>query len=629
MTTSIRSYGLQAIALCLGLFHIYTGLFGSFDASIQRGVHLALAVAFFAVHSTRDDALWFNRFNLLFGIAVIATIGWRMSEHIYLSSERFEFVSPLTSLEIILGSIFVVSVLELCRRAIGWVLPALVLVLFVYCFIPGLPGLLRHSGYSLGLLLDVQYLTYAGAFGIPLSVSASYIGLFIIFGAFMERSGLGALIIDLANHAVGHYRGGPAKVAVVASAFTGTISGSAPANVMTTGALTIPLMKKTGYPAHWAGAIEAAASTGGILMPPIMGAIAFLMAQYTGIPYLTIATIALVPALFYFLGIFLAVHWAAIRHNVIPVPRAPGSSAWAILKARGHLILPVVILIALLVEGFSPQYAVSYAILAVIVLSWLKPTTAMRFRDIRDALVNAAAAIAFVALTTAVAGMVVGVFEMTGLSLSFAQEANSYVVGLFSGLVLTMIVSIVLGMGVPPSVSYIVQIAVTIPIVIGFLKTSGVDPATAMLIAHFFVMYYASLAVLTPPDALASIAAAGLAKAPVMKTALYATRVAFVAFIVPFLFAYKPTLLLQGLPLDIALDIGFAAVAVVAGSIALEGYRIPWFRSIDRLIGVLVAVGCAYPDHTINIFATILGMVWGARIFTRYQRHRVAIEAVM
>lgn len=625
MTGPLRSIGLQVIALCLGLFHLYSGLFGSFDASIQRGVHLALAVAFFVLNSLREDAPFWNRSALALGAAVIGTIAWRMSAHMYLSSERFEFVSPLTPLELVLGVVFVLAVLELCRRAIGWVLPALVVLLFVYCFVPGLPGLLKHSGYSLGLLLDVQYLTYAGAFGIPLSVSAGYIALFIIFGAFMERSGLGALIIDLANHAVGHFRGGPAKVAVLASAFTGTISGSAPANVMTTGALTIPLMKKTGYPAHWAGAIEAAASTGGILMPPIMGAIAFLMAQYTGIPYLTIATIALVPALFYFLGIFLAVHWAAIRHNVMPVPRAEGSSAWAILKARGHLILPVVILVALLIDGFSPQYAVSYAILAVMILSWLKPSTAMRFQDIRDALVNAAGAVAFVALTTAVAGMVVGVFEMTGLSLSFAQEANTYVVGLLSGLLLTMVVSVVLGMGVPPSVSYIVQIAVTIPIVIGFLKASGVDPATAMLIAHFFVMYYASLAVLTPPDALASIAAAGLAKAPVMKTAVYATRVAFVAFIVPFLFAYKPTLLLQGAPLEIALDIGFAAVAVVAGSIALEGYRIAWFRSIDRVVGTLVAIGCAYPDHTINIIATLLGVGWGLRIMRRYRRVMAAV----
>lgn len=614
-----RSGVLQGIALCLGLFHLVTGMFGSYDASIQRGVHLGLAVAFFAVQQLDSGSKAAKGTVLGLGLIVIAAILWRISVSDYLTGERFEFVSPLTPIEILIGSAFVLSVLELCRRAIGWVLPALVLLLIVYAFVPGLPGILRHSGYSLGLLLDIQFLTYAGAFGIPLSVSASYIALFIIFGAFMERSGLGALIIDLANHAVGHYRGGPAKVAVVASAFTGTISGSAPANVMTTGALTIPLMKKTGYPAHWAGAIEAAASTGGILMPPIMGAIAFLMSQYTGIPYLTIATIALVPALFYFLGIFLAVHWAALRHGIEPIPRPVSSSAVAILKARGHLILPVIVLIALLVRGFSPQYAVSYAIIAVIVLSWLKPSTAMRFGDVMDALVNAASAIAFVALTTAVAGMVVGIFEMTGLSLSFAQQANTYVVGLFSGLVLTMIVSVVLGMGVPPSVSYIVQIAVTIPIVIGFLKTSGIDPATAMLIAHFFVMYYASLAVLTPPDALASIAAAGLAQAPVMKTAIYATRVAFVAFIVPFLFAYKPTLLLQGASPDIAVDIFCAIIAVVAGSIALEGYRIAWFRSIDRVLGVCIAIGCAFPDHLINAVAVAVAIGWGTVIYRRYQ----------
>ncbi len=609
-----------ALAISLGIFHIYTGLFGTFDASIQRGIHLLLGAAFFCIESLRSTNKETSKLGLiLVTCLVIATIAWKIFHKDYLAAERFEFVSPLTTTELILGCLFVIGILELCRRAIGIALPVIVGVLFLYCFVPDLPGVLKHQGYSLGLLADVQFLTFAGAFGIPLSVSASYIALFIIFGAFMEQSGLGRLIIDLANYAVGHYRGGPAKVSVVASAFTGTISGSAPANVMTTGTLTIPLMIKTGYPRHWAGAIEAAASTGGILMPPIMGAIAFLMAQYTGIPYLTIAAVAIVPALLYFLGIFLAVHWTAVRHNIGGVSDRTDSIKRMII-GRGHLILPIFVLIGFLVEGFSPQYAVSYATIAVIVLSWLRPNTGMGLKDIANALYSAAKGISFVAITTAVAGMVIGVFEMTGLSLSVAQEISSLAIGLFSGLLLTMMISIILGLGVPPSVSYIVQIAVTIPVVIGFLKADGLPPEVALIVAHFFVMYYASLAVLTPPDALASIAAAGIAKSPVMKTAMYATRVAFVAFIVPFLFAYKPTLLLQG-PINLILiDVGLAIIAVIFGSIALEAYRISWVSHSLRALSALVAIGCAWPDHLINAAAFGLALIIGLLIWRGSQK---------
>jgi len=598
------------LALALGLFHLWIGAFGGFDASIQRGVHLGLAVLIFAL-SIEDKTKKFQfRLSIIASVLIGLSIVWKILNLEYLSAGRFEFVSPLTPTEAVLGTIVCVSILWLCFRAVGWVLPALVIVFSAYCFIPDLPGILNHRGYTYDLFLDVQFLTFAGIFGIPLSVSASYIALFILFGAFMERSGLGGLIIELANRAVGHYRGGPAKVAVISSAFTGTISGSAPANVMTTGSLTIPLMKKTGYPSHWAGAIEAAASTGGILMPPIMGSIAFLMAQFTGIPYITIAGLALIPALLYFFGVFLAVHWAALRHGIQPVEVDSSDTYWEILRSRGHLGLPLVVLIVLLINGYSPQYAVSYSIVSVLFFSWFRPSQAMRFADIADAFLTAGKGIAFVAVTTAVAGMIVGVFELTGLAVTLAQTADQFVVGLFTSLLLTMIVSLILGMGVPPSVSYIVQVAVTIPMLIGLLKMHGLHPETAIICAHFFVMYYASLAVLTPPDALASIAAAGIAKSPVMKTAVYATRVAFVAFIVPFLFVLRPGLLLQADLDRILIDFSVAIIAVFCTSVILEGYRILTIKFWDKLCAAAVLLLILLPLDSINFMGMIIGLVY-------------------
>lgn len=606
-----------ALALALGLFHLWIGAFGGFDASIQRGVHLALAILIFSVSiENKSNKLMFYS-SLAASLAIFISITWKIYNADYLAAERFEFVSPLTPLEVALGTVVCVSILWLCFRAVGWVLPALVILFSVYCFVPDLPGILNHGGYTYDLFLDVQFLTFAGIFGIPLSVSASYIALFILFGAFMERSGLGGLIIDLANRAVGHYRGGPAKVAVIASAFTGTISGSAPANVMTTGSLTIPLMKKTGYPAHWAAAIEAAASTGGILMPPIMGSIAFLMAQFTGIPYITIAGLALIPASLYFFGVFLAVHWAALRHGIESKERDQADSYWSILREKGHLALPLVVLISLLIDGFSPQYAVSYSILSVFVFSWLRPSSAMKLSDVADAFVLAGKGIAFVALTTAVAGMIVGIFELTGLAVTLAQTADQYVIGLFTSLLLTMIVSIILGMGVPPSVSYIVQVAVTIPMLISFLKISGIPSDTAIICAHFFVMYYASLAVLTPPDALASIAAAGIAQSPVMKTAMYATRVAFVAFVVPFLFVLRPGLLMQADTSRILIDLAVAVVAVFCTSVIIEGYRIFSISLLDKTVSAVVLALVLVPLDTINALAVGLGifyLIWRKKI---------------
>jgi TRAP transporter 4TM/12TM fusion protein len=506
-----------------------------------------------------------------------------------------------------MGLAAVIAILELCRRETGWPLAGIVVVVLAFPFVSGLPWIFRHSGYTLGQSVDAQFLTLAGIFGLPLSASAEYIILFIIFGAFLERSGLGKLIMDVTVGLVGRMRGGPAKVAVLASAMHGTISGSAPANVLTVGVLTIPLMKRLGYPAYMAGAIEAAASTGGIIMPPVMGSVAFIMAQFIGVPYGTIALYAIIPAFLYFFGIFLTVHWSALRHNIGGLPEEELPPWRRTFKENWHTLLPLGVLIYMMVEGYSAQYSVTLAIFACVLSSWFRKHTRMGLRQILEALENGAKGALMVAIATAAAGMIVGVFELTGVSLKFTQVATTIVSSLFVGLLVTMVVTIILGMGVPPSASYIVQVAVTIPMLQVFLKNGGMPAGTAVIVTHFFVMYYSALAVLTPPDALASVAAAGVAKSPCLKTGLHATRVAFVAFVVPFMFVYNPALLTLGTIPEIIEALVLAMLGIAITSIAFEGYLMRRLTVLERLLAFASGAAFIFPGWQSDLLAFGLG----------------------
>ncbi len=619
MQKTPKSRLVSVIAVAMSLFHVYTGVFGVFEVAVQTGVHLIFAMALILlVRPTpavgflppKAGAVAALVFDCAIAIMALAPMIWRFVNIDYLTSGRFEFVTPVTPVEAALGLMFIVAILELCRRETGWPLAAIIVCALAYPFLPGLPWIFRHSGYSLGQTVDAQFLTLAGVFGLPLSASAEYIILFIIFGAFLERSGLGKLIMDVTIGLVGRMRGGPAKVAVLASALHGTISGSAPANVLTVGVLTIPLMKRLGYPAYMAGAIEAAASTGGIIMPPVMGSVAFIMAQFIGVPYGTIALYAIIPAFLYFFGIFLTVHWSALRHGIGGLPEEELPDWRATLRANWHTSLPLGVLIYMMVGGYSAQYSVTGAIGACVLSSWLRKHTRMGWREIFEALENGAKGALMVAIATAAAGMIVGVFELTGISLKFTQVATLIVSSLFIGLVVTMLVTIILGMGVPPSASYIVQVAVTIPMLQVFLKNDGMQAGTAVIVTHFFVMYYSALAVLTPPDALASVAAAGVAKSPFLKTGLHATRVAFVAFVVPFMFVYNPALLTLGTWPDILQALVIAMLGIAIISISFEGYLVRPLTLIERLIAFASGAALIFPGVSSDLLGFALGAVF-------------------
>ena len=610
---------ISVIAIAMSLFHLYTGVFGVYEVAIQSGVHLSFALLLIVLlrptqapsFLSPPAARWFSiAGDVVVGLAALVPMAYRFVNLDYLTSGRFEFVTPVTPIEATMGLLLVVAILELCRRETGWPLVAIVAVILAYPFVPGLPWIFAHAGYTLGQSVDAQYLTLAGIFGIPLSASAEYIILFIIFGAFLERSGLGKLIMDVTVGLVGRYRGGPAKVAVVASAMHGTISGSAPANVLTVGVLTIPMMKRLGYPAYMAGAIEAAASTGGVLMPPVMGSVAFIMAQFIGVPYGMIALYALIPAFLYFFGIFLTVHWSAKRFGIGGLPDEDLPDWRATLRTHWHTLLPLVILVYMLSSSYSAQYSVTMAIAATVVSSWLRAETRMGVPEILRALENGAKGALMVAVATAAAGMIVGVFELTGVALKFTQVATLVVSTLFVGLLVTMVVTIILGMGVPPSASYIVQVAVTIPMLQLFLKHDGMAPDTAMIVTHFFVMYYAALAVLTPPDALASVAAAGVAKSPFLKTGIHATRVAFVAFIVPFMFVYRPALLTLGSWSEIASALVVAMCGIAIVSIALEGFFLRPLGAVQRIIAFTAGAALIFPNWESDVLGFALAGVF-------------------
>src|SRR5680860_725977 len=346
--------------------------------------------------------------------------------------------------------------------------------------------------------------------------------------------------------------------------------------------------------------VEAAASTGGVIMPPVMGSIAFIMSQYTGVPYARIVLYAIVPALLCFFGIFLAVHWSALRHDVAGISPAELPSWRRAIVERGHLFLPLVLLVVLIARGYTPQFAVFYSTIAVIVLANLRRGTRMGVRDILQALENGAKSALMIVLATAAAGMVVGVLELTGVSVRFAQEATSLVDNLLVMLIVTAIVSIALGLGLPPSASYIVQVAVTIPALIAFLTLGGMDPQTALIVTHFFVMYYAALAVLTPPDALAAVAAAGIAGSDFMRTAVTGTRIAFAAFIVPFMAVYRPGLLLLGPVSGMVTAVLVAAAAVFVLSMALEGHFLRPLSPAPRLLMFGAGAALVAPIFALN-----------------------------
>nr|WP_227691749.1 TRAP transporter permease [Psychrobacter immobilis] len=608
-------YFIAAICIFYSLFHLYI-TFNPMPALLQRSVHVGIGFALIFLifpaskKSSRQRVAWYDWLWFVFSLSGMA----------YLIYEYQDIVTSrggmANQMDVIFSLITVVCVLEGSRRITGWILPILAGIFLAYPFVSHLdfmPDRLLTRPYDMGDIFGQLFLKTEGLYSVAIGASVTFIFLFILFGAFLARSGMGQLFNDLALAIAGHKKGGPAKVAVISSGFMGSINGSALSNVVSTGAFTIPLMKKVGYHKDFAGAVEASASVGGQILPPIMGASAFIMAETTGLPYSTIALAALLPAILYYLGVIAQVHFRAGRRDLKGIAKENLPAVKEVLKARGHMLLPIVFLVFLLIKNVPVGYAAAYTIGFTVVVSMLRKETRMGFSDILGALEDGARQSLAVMAACAVVGIIIGVVSLT----SFGTVMTSSIVTLGAGslfftLILTMLASMVLGMGLPSIPAYIITATMAAPALAGF--------DIPILSAHMFVFYFGIFANITPPVCLAAFAGAGISGGDPMKTGFLSLKLALAGFIVPFMFIYNPTMLMidpTGLAVtakDFPLPPIIAIITVVVTSItgvialssALEGYFKGTMNSVTRIILAIGALLLIYPEITTGLLGGVI-----------------------
>ena len=602
------------IAMAMALYHMWAIAFGAPEAVMFRGMHLLFAlVLLFLIYrrSTKLDRESPELLDYVLLVLGVAPILYLFVNYEYIVTRTF-YIDDLTPADMIMGTILVLVVLEATRRVIGLALPITALVFLFYgLFIARLQPM---------QLLDQLYMTTEGIFGIPLSVSAAYVLIFVLFGSFMERTGTGQLFMDFAMSLTGHTAGGPGKVSCVSSALFGTISGSAVANVMVDGPITIPLMKRSGFPPHFAAGVEAVASTGGQIMPPIMGAAAFVMAEFLGVSYAQVVIWAIIPAGLYYVACFAAVHFEAKRRGLVGVPRADLPRLAQVMRERGHLFIPVLVILVVMYSGYSAPLSALAGTLACFPVAALRKSTRgyVTFGNIVEACVDGAKNALPVALACAAAGIVIGVVTLSGLGIVFTQ----YVVNLsqdylLRALVFTMLAGIVLGMGMPTTPAYIIMAALLIPAIIKF----GVVPPAA----HMFAFYFAILSAITPPVALAVYAAAGIARSELWVTGLAAVRIAATSFIVPFMFVYEPALLMIGPWPAILWSSATASIGVVLFAAGLHGYLLAP-ASLWQCAALIVAGLCLIEPglFTDLIGAALAAIVIASQVLARRSARQVA-----
>ena len=608
-------YIIAAICILYSLFHLYI-TFNPMPSLLQRSVHVGVGFALIFLifpaskKSSRKRVAWYDWIWFLLSLSGMT----------YLIYEYQDIVTSrggmANSVDVIFSIITVICVLEGSRRITGWILPILASIFLLYPFVSHLdfmPDRLLTRPYDMGDIFGQLFLKTEGLYSVAIGASVTFIFLFILFGAFLARSGMGQLFNDLALALAGDKKGGPAKVAVISSGFMGSINGSALSNVVSTGAFTIPLMKKVGYHKDFAGAVEASASVGGQILPPIMGASAFIMAETTGLPYSTIALAALLPAILYYLGVIAQVHFRAGRRDLKGMAKESLPQVKEVLKARGHMLLPIVFLIYLLIQNVPVGYAAAYTIGFTVVISMLRKETRMGFKDILGALEDGARQSLAVMAACAVVGIIIGVVSLT----SFGTVMTSSIVTLGAGsllltLILTMLASMVLGMGLPSIPAYIITATMAAPALAGF--------DIPILSAHMFVFYFGVFANITPPVCLAAFAGAGISGGDPMKTGFLSLKLALAGFIVPFMFIYNPAMLMidptglavtaKEFPLPPVIDIIIAVVTSVVGviglSAALEGYFKGDMNVVTRLILALGALLLIYPGLITGLIGGVI-----------------------
>ena len=603
-------FAVMVIAIAMGLYHMWVIAFGTPEAILFRGTHLlfALVLVFLLyrmkaapdVQPVSDeqrlaDARLPTSLDYLLLVLGAAPIMYLFVNYEYVVT-RIYYIDDMTVTDQVMAVLMTLIVLEATRRVIGWALPITAMVFLLY-------GLLIARLEPMRLL-DQLYMTTEGIFGVPLSVSAAYVLIFVLFGSFMERTGTGQLFMDFAMSLTGHTAGGPGKVSVVSSSLFGTISGSAVANVMVDGPISIPLMKRSGFPPHFAAGVEATASTGGQIMPPIMGAAAFVMAEFLSVSYLQVTIWAVIPAILYYVACFAAVHFEAKRRGLVGLPRSELPRLGQVMRQRGHLFIPVLAILTVMYSGYSAPLAALAGTLACFPVAALRRSTRgyVNLPNIVDAFADGAKNALGVATACACAGIVIGVVTLSGLGIVFTQ----FVVGLAQdtlllALILTMIAGIVLGMGMPTTPAYIVMTALLVPAII---KLGVIPPA-----AHMFAFYFAVLSAITPPVALAVYAAAGLAKSDLWASGWAAVKIGAAGFIVPFMVVYEPALMMIGTWPAILGAFVTASTGILLFAAGLHGYFITRTNLWQRMMLIIAGLMLIDPGLITDILGAVLAAI--------------------
>lgn len=598
--------------LAFSIFQLYASITQSIPRQILLSIHLGFALSlifllFPAKRKTRrkDIVAWYD--------IIFATLSVGVGAYWPLMIETIvNRVGTLTTLDLTVGTLAVLLTLEATRRAVGLPITIIALLFMLYAYFgPSMPGFLAHRGLKFESLINTMFYTSQGILGTPLYVSATFIFLFLLFGAFLVKTGVGQYFNDLALSIAGRRVGGPAKVAIFSSALQGTISGSSVANVVTSGSFTIPMMKKLGYRKEFAGAVEAAASTGGQIMPPVMGAAAFLMVEFIGITYWEIAKAAVIPAILYFSGIWIMTHLEAKRVGLKGLSKEEMPDRKEVF-GKIYLLIPILLIIVLLMTGVSVMRAALWSIIGTIVVSAIRKSTRIGFKQMVEALVDGARTALSVAAATASAGIIVGVVTKTGLGLKLANG----LVGLANGQLLltlffTMLTAIVLGMGSPTTANYVITSTIAAPAII----LLGV-PA---LSAHLFVFYFGIVADITPPVALAAFAASGVSGGEPIRTGVNASKLAIAAFIIPYMFVLSPELLMIDTTIPYLIWMLFTAftgmLAIGAGIIGFWYRKLYWY---ERIIAIASGLMLMYPEGMSDIIGLVLFIAMLAvQIFTK------------
>lgn len=578
------------VAIGMSLFHVYTSLRGTLPAWQHRAVHLCIGLILAYAIYPLNKKKGFRLIDLLPLVIVLVIFAYVLIDY---PGQELRIGDP-NQMDIVLGSLLMLLLIEATRRTNGWPMALVCALFIVYIFTgPMFPGLLGHQGYRYTKMIDQMFNGTVGIFGTPLYVSSTVLILFVIWGAFLMKSGAGEFFTNISLALTGHKRGGPALAAVLSSALVGSITGNGAANVAITGSFTIPLMKKTGYRADFAAAVEAVASQGGQLMPPIMGAAAFIMAEYVGIPYIKIAGFAAIPAILYFIIAGVIIYLQARKRGLGGMNKDELPNGKEVFKKGFYFFLPIIFIVIMMAKGNSPMKAGFWAIIMTIALSYIDKPNKLGLLDIFNCLERGARAAVPVIIACAAAGIIVGSISLTGLGIRFSRLAVDIAGGnLFLMLFMIMVASIVLGMGMPTSSAYIILAVLGTPPLIKL----GVN----VVAAHLFVLYFGVISGLTPPVAITAYTAAGIAESNPTRTAILSTKIGIGGFLLPFAFVLNPELLLQTGNVLVIIQVLFTSfVGCIAFAVFVQGYLFTSI-SIFQRIGFFIASMFLIQSHYIT-----------------------------